>query len=770
MDAMGVVASYQPSLLSVLPGIALAALLVVISYAAVVRGAAELRGWFLIHTVGLLPYVLTMVLAPSVADPEVMVPWFRVSAALVPLAAASGMAFRLSLIGRGRAEGPASGEAPEPARERQARRAERMRRGRRMRLATVAATVVLAVPVLATPWVVDGVKPGALGVLFATPGPLAPLWLAGNLAIALAGARSFQRAVRAAGNTPRRRQLRRIGLAGAITMAALLDVAVGYGLQVVPIGWLLLGAGSVLALRALVLEDLLRARVVDARAPQLVLHLSAGVLLGGTVLQLLHHRLPWWGQAAALVGAFGAVRVAVAVTALVLRGARVFQSRTERLLAQFSQQCRAAESELALNEAVAHFFEIAADVKAEILVPSGTDYSWSRGDGERLADSATPDLLLLGWLSGQGALFVDDPDGHAPAELRASLGGLFRAHGARVIVPLRARDELLGLLVISGEQPLHGPALRVVAGAAERLAEALAHVRIVRQVRERAAIAREVDLAAQLQTSYLPIEAHRDLGRVRIAGIWRPATQCGGDFWAVYEVGAGRALVVVGDVTGHGVSAAMVTAAVRGACDVTVHTAGSAVELPTLLACLDSVVRRVGADRLHMSCLVAIVDATDGEISYLSAGHAAPYLVRGVDTGDVELEALVSPRGQPLGSGHPTPTKLGRKVLRSGDLLFWYTDGLTEAANRGKEVFGDRRLQRLLRVLPKDSSPDAIVHLLFDAVSAHRNQDTFDDDITLVVARVRQPDAPIAIHGEASRPTPVPGALRVARASSPQPS
>lgn len=765
MDAMGVVASYQPSVLSVLPGIALAALLVVIAYAAVVRGAAELRGWFLIHTVGLLPYLLTMVLAPSVADRELMVPWFRVSAAMVPLAAAAGMAFRLAMIGRR----PAARDPGDPA---VARRAQRMRRAHLLRVLTVAGTLVVAVPTLATSWVVAGARPVGLGIFFATPGPLAPVWLAVSLTIALAGLRPFLHALRTAGDGPRRSQLRRIGIAGAITMGALVDVAVGYDPRLVPIGWLLLGAGSVLALRALVREDLLRVRAIDTRAPQLVLHLAGAVLLGGTVLQLLHQRLPWWGQAVALIGAFGSVRVAVAVVALVVRGARFFQSPRERLLAQFSVQCRAAESEQALDEAVAGVVTIAANVEASILVPSGSDWGWSRGNGERLDDAAAPDPLLVGWLIGESVLFVDDPDGHVPPELRASLGGLFRAHRARVLVPLRSRDELLGLLVVGGDQPLHSPALRFVTRVAERLADALAHVRIVRQVRERAAIAREVELAAQLQTSYLPIEAHRDLGRVRVAGIWRPATQCGGDFWAVYEIGPGRALVVVGDVTGHGVSSAMVTAAVRGACDVTVRTAGPAVELPTLLACLDAVVRRVGAERLHMSCLVSIVDATAGEVSFLSAGHASPYLVRGVDRGDVDLEALVA-RGHPLGSGHPTPSKVARKALRPGDLLLWYTDGITEArgaslagegGNRGREPYGDRRLQRLLRGLPRDSSPDAVVHLLLDAVSLHRGEPTFDDDITLVVARVREPDAPIAVHGEASRP------MRPARAASPQPS
>lgn len=739
-----VAASYQPSLLSVPPGIALATMLVVITYAAVVRGAAELRGWFLLHTAAMLPYLMTMVIAPSVEDAELATLWFRVSAAMVPVSVAAGVAFRIALIGR---------QAPAGRRGSQVIQAVASPRLRRVVLGALAGCVVMAVPIIVTPWVVASARPGVMGIWFGTPGPLAPVWLVITLAIPLTGQRTFVRALRTADKGPRRRQLAHMRIASAILMSAMLDVAIGYGAPLAPIGWLLVSAGSVLALRALVVEDLLRVRAIDTRAPQLVMHLAGAVLLGWAVLQMLERRMPWWGEAIALIGAFGSVRVGVAVAALMARGARLFQAPRDRLLVQLTAELRSAETEQALEEAVSSAVTIAAKTPSAILVPSGSDWGWNRGNGERLDDSAAPDPLLVGWLIGQSALFVDDLE-EVPPELRRSLGGLFKAHGARVIVPLRSRDELLGLLVVGGEQPMHGSALHFVTRAGERLAEALSHVRIVRQVRERAAIAREVELAAQLQASYLPTEAHRDLCRVRVAGIWRPATQCGGDFWAVYEVGPGRALVVVGDVTGHGVSSAMVTAAVRGACDVSVRHAGEALALPTLMATLDAVVRRVGAERLHMSCLAAVVDATAGEVRFLSAGHASPYLVRAAATcpegeaGECELEALVG-RGHPLGSGHAPPSKVVKKPIRAGDLILWYTDGITEAANAGREAFGDRRLQRLLRGLPASSTPDAVVHLLLDAVSLHRGQPTFDDDVTLVVARVREPDAPIAVSGEA---------------------
>lgn len=721
MDALLAAASYRPSLLSVPPAIALAALLVVVAYAAAVRGAAELRGWFLLHCASLVPYLLALALAPSLTEPGLAAAWYRIATAAVPLAAAAGLIFRLALVG------------------------QRLRMQR-----VVVLSVSLAVLLCGglTSWFIEGVYWSRHGFWFVRPGPGAPVWLAVTVAIAGSGQLSLSRAARRAADAAQRRQVQRTWIAHGVTSLSLFDVLAGYYPSWLPLGWAFVGVGSVLMLRALVIEDLLRARVIDTRAPLAVLHVAGAVLLGWAVLELSGGSLPWWGQAVALVGSFAAVHLAVAVATLITRGARVAQSTRERFFAQFSARFRAAESESQLEELLPSVAEIGVDAPAWLLLPSGEDWSWS-SRGVRLADEVTPDPLLVSWLGGQGLLSTDDPALSVPLELRASLDALFRAQRARTLVPLRARDELLGLLVIGGERPLVGERRHFVSLMADRTAEALAYIRIARQVRARAALARDVELAAQIQAAYLPTAARRQLGRVRVAGAWQPATECGGDFWAVYDVGPSRALVVVGDVTGHGVPAALVTAAVRGACDVTVRGFGEALELPALVERLDAAVRRVGAERLHMSCVAAIVDAGAGLLSFVNAGHATPYVVRGAGApapqgrGELELDVLMA-RGQPLGAAQPPRGKVSRKPIAPGDLVLWYTDGVTEAANPAAEPFGDRRLQRLLRALGGHTDPEAIVRQLLQAVTLHRGGSAFADDVTLVMAHV-QPDDGVAV-------------------------
>jgi serine phosphatase RsbU (regulator of sigma subunit) len=709
MEVMLVPGSYQPSLLSFPPGIALAALLVVIAYAASVRGVAELRGWFLVHSIGLVPYALAMGMAPSIVDPDLATLWYRFGAAAVPLAASAGVAFRLALIGL------------QSKRQRQV--------GLSIGLAVVAICSM-------TPWMVEGVKWVAPGVWFITPGPLAPLWLAVTVLLSGSGLWPLARAARAAQGVRRRRQLRRVWIASAITTGGLIDAGLPYGVGWVPMGWLFLGAGSVLTMRALVLEDLLRVRAIDTRAPRLVFHVAGALFIGWAVLELLDGRVPWWGQAVALAGAFGSIWVAVAVAELLVRGARHSQGPHEQLLVNLGQRCRAANSVAALDELAREVAIDAVAIPASILVPSGSDWGWATADGERLADSAAPDPLLVGWLTGRAGLFVDALDPHVPSELQVALARLFAVHHACLIIPLCSRDEMLGLLLMTGPSPLRGDsARRFVRRMAERLAESLAYLRLVGHVQARVELTRDVQLAAEMQATYLPIHARRDLGRVRVAGVWRPATQCGGDFWAVYDAGAGRALVVIGDVTGHGVASAMVTAAVRGACDVAVRTAGDELQLLALLDCLAAAVHRVGAKRLHMSCLVALIDPDAGDVNFVNAGHASPYLARRGVSGEVELEALVA-RGHPLGAGHTLPSKVNRKSIRSGDLLIWYTDGITDAKNLGSEAFGDRRLQRLLRALVLPCDPDVAIETLLHAVTEHSGGVAFADDVTLVVAQV----------------------------------
>jgi len=337
-------------------------------------------------------------------------------------------------------------------------------------------------------------------------------------------------------------------------------------------------------------------------------------------------------------------------------------------------------------------------------------------------------------------VFADDLE-PAPPELRELLARLFADHAARAVVPVGNADELLALIVVpAGGRPLGVPAHSFVMRAAERLAESLLHARMARRAAERAELAREVELAATVQAELLPGGGPHVHGAVTVVGSWRPATRCAGDLWIVAPLGEPGddprrpVLVAIGDVTGHGVAAAMVTAAVIAACDVAVRDRGRALDLGALVMALDAAVRRVGGGELAMTCSLAILDPAAGEIRFVSCGHPAAYLCRASERAN-ELHALVG-RGNPLGLDTPS-ARLQRRPLHAGDLVVWYTDGVVEAQDPSGAAFGDRRLQHLLRRLDRDHLTAPAAHAtVLRGLAAHRGGQPLADDETLVVAQI----------------------------------
>jgi serine phosphatase RsbU (regulator of sigma subunit) len=705
-------ASYEPHLLSLLFAFAPAAMLVVIAYALVMRGEPVLRGWLCMHFVTLLPLFVSITLAPSTKSPEAALASFRIAAACVPLSAAAAGGFQFSLVG--------------------------MHKKARWFVAIfVAIGLVWLVVGSTTNAIADGVRWLPAGMWFATAGPYG--WL-GLVCVVLSTLPSFYFLAKAAlfsKPSVERRQLRVVLIANMFTYAAIpADGGLAYGVGVFPLSWLLAGIGSVLVARALVVEDVLRARAVDTTAPQLVLHLAMAILLGWVALELLGD-MPWWVTAVVLAVAFASVRVMVATTGLINRGAREREGTLDRLLGQLVARARPLESEPQIAQLAIDIVELGLGVRSEVLLAASEDYGWTKASGEKLADDAAPDPLLGAWLGEhRRVLFVDELELHVPADLRDLVAALFDRHHARAIAPVSSDGELLALIIVPGRR-VRGRELAFLERASERFAEALVHARMAQRAALRALLSRQVELAATVQAQLLPTKGPHIHGDITVVGTWLPASRCAGDCWGVYPLGDRRVLIAVGDVTGHGIASSMVTAAAAAAIDVTVRRYGKSLDLTNLIAAVDAAVRRVGGGQLSMTCFASILDPDAREVRFISCGHPAPYLVRPGE--ELELQALVG-RGNPLGGGGSVSAKVLQKPLKAGDLFVWYTDGVIEAQDAAGEPFGDRRLQRMLRRLERGNlSPAAVHDVLYASVAAHRAGRAREDDETLVVAQWQPP-------------------------------
>lgn len=245
------------------------------------------------------------------------------------------------------------------------------------------------------------------------------------------------------------------------------------------------------------------------------------------------------------------------------------------------------------------------------------------------------------------------------------------------------------------------------------------------------AAAADLVRAGRLQRAWMPPEDVLTRGNIDLAGVCRSAGPCGGDFWTLRDLDDRRALLVVGDATGHGADAALITAVARGAIDVAVRARPTATA-GELLATINDAIFSAGEQRVQMTCAAAILDVTDGRITAASAGHVLPYLLRANGTLD-QIRAA----GPALGSIAGASYADSAAALGLDDAVLWYTDGLIECEDHTGRQFGARRLRQLLSRLD-GRAPEHICDAITSELARFSREAPAVDDLAFVAARFRR--------------------------------
>ena len=253
----------------------------------------------------------------------------------------------------------------------------------------------------------------------------------------------------------------------------------------------------------------------------------------------------------------------------------------------------------------------------------------------------------------------------------------------------------------------------------------------------KAVLEKELELARTIQETLVPTADLIERGPVKVAGHFQPATQCGGDWWAVHDLPDNKVLIIIGDVTGHGVPAAMITAAAKAACDVGRALEGPRLTPSRLLELMNRAIFESARRKFVMTCFACVIDTRTKLIAYANAGHNFPYLYRAPSTlreGEAEFTVLMS-RGNRLGDVPDSSFAESSQPLRTGDKLVFYTDGLIECENGGNEEYGEKRLRLSIRQAaelgPKEMR-DSMMHVAGQFYADRPRK----DDITLVVAHI----------------------------------
>jgi phosphoserine phosphatase RsbU/P len=202
--------------------------------------------------------------------------------------------------------------------------------------------------------------------------------------------------------------------------------------------------------------------------------------------------------------------------------------------------------------------------------------------------------------------------------------------------------------------------------------------------------------------------------------------QVGGDYYDVVAIGPDTWSLVVADVSGKGVSSALVASFLQGA----FLSASCTTDIPEVFARVNAFLNDRAETGKYATMFYSKLDIA-GHLAYANAGHCAPMLVR--TTGEIEkLEATSLPIGLVGGATFP----LSHLDLAPGDRIVLYSDGVTEAQNGEGEFFGRRRLRETIKRAARASCAElhAAIHRAIVAFTAGAEQ---GDDMTLLVVEYR---------------------------------
>ncbi len=259
------------------------------------------------------------------------------------------------------------------------------------------------------------------------------------------------------------------------------------------------------------------------------------------------------------------------------------------------------------------------------------------------------------------------------------------------------------------------------------------------QTAEKARIDQEIEVARAIQETLVPSSDPVKHGSLEFAGFYEPAAQTGGDWWTWHELAGGKILIVIGDVTGHGVPSAMITAAAKAACDVARYVHDDEVTVSRLLELMNHAIWQAAQRRFVMTCFASIIDPKARTITYANAAHNFPYLYRAGAPSDArhsqsEFGSLMI-RGNRLGDDPDSTYEAKTTDLRIGDVIVWYTDGIVECDGPTGEEYGEKRFRASVKRSGALSAGE-----MRDAISADAHAFFKDtprkDDITLIVGRI----------------------------------
>jgi serine phosphatase RsbU (regulator of sigma subunit)/putative methionine-R-sulfoxide reductase with GAF domain len=296
-----------------------------------------------------------------------------------------------------------------------------------------------------------------------------------------------------------------------------------------------------------------------------------------------------------------------------------------------------------------------------------------------------------------------------------------------VLLPIVAHDDMLGIMLVTFINPaaIRHERIRLITGVAHQAAVAIESKYLFDQKAEQERLTHELELARDIQTKLIPVDLPAIPGWELVA-FWRSAQEVAGDFYDFIEVSPHQLGIVIADVAGKGMPAALYMTLTRSLLRA---TAPGQTDPRAVLTRVNQLLVPDTQGGRFVSVFYAILNIETGRLTYTNAGHNPPLLLRA----DGQSDRLHAP-GLVLGVLSDIELGTGQDYLNSGDGIFLYTDGVTEVFGATEEMFGEERLKALVQEHWAEG-PSAVVAAIQQAVRDFSATTLPSDDFTLLVLR-----------------------------------
>lgn len=298
-----------------------------------------------------------------------------------------------------------------------------------------------------------------------------------------------------------------------------------------------------------------------------------------------------------------------------------------------------------------------------------------------------------------------------------------------MVVPIVSQNRIIGVFSLESDEPnaYTRDDLELLEAFASLAAISLERARQHEEILKKRKLEEELSIAKRIQQSFLPREKPR-LPGFDISGINIPSEEVGGDYYDFIPIIENQIGIVIGDVSGKGIPAALIMASVRAGLIAEIRNNYA---IRSIMAKVNNLLFESTASDIYVTAVYGVLDPKNRIFTFSNAGHNAPILRRA----DGEMKHLTE-GGMALGMFENSKYEERPLGINPGEIIVFYTDGVTEAKNDMEEEFGTRRLKQVISDSHKLSASQ-IQENIHNAVKDFTGISHQEDDLTMIVVKIR---------------------------------